>query len=293
MQLRNLFFPLLLISSLANAQSDSLSNWKKSIESGLNVNQASFSSNWKGGGVSSIALGALLNAKANYETNKVTFVNDLQLLYGMLKNNGQSFRKTTDKIFFDSKIGYKLHPKTDVYMAVNFLSQFSAGYSYSTDSLGQERAKLISKFFAPAYLTSSLGLEYRPVTYVSLRFGVGSFRQTFVVDTTIHRNVPKNYGVPIGKKVRNEIAFMLTINVDKDIAKNINLKARYMAFANYETLKAIDNRLDVTLTAKVNKLVNVNLSGTILYDQDMDYHIQYAQALSLGVLIKYSEFKEK
>src|SRR4051812_27367848 len=86
--------------SIAFGQTDSLtspamvaSKWKRSLETGLNVNQASFSDNWKGGGVTSLALGSLLNARAFYQGDKVSFDTDLQMTYGFLKNKGQNFRK--------------------------------------------------------------------------------------------------------------------------------------------------------------------------------------------------------
>lgn len=281
----------LLTTFLIYAQTDTTYNWKRSFSSGLNFNQASFSDNWKGGGVNSIALGSFLNARANYESEELTFSNELDLLYGIQKNKDQSARKTTDRIFFDSKLGYKLSPVWSAFVSVNFLSQFDLGYRY-TDSLGEERRELISKFFSPAYLTTSLGFEYKPVEYFWMRFGVGTFRQTFVGDKNIYRDEPMNYGVPVGKRVRNELALQYIANFDKDIAKNLNLKARFSAFANYETLDAIDTRLDMILTAKINRFINVNLTGTAMYDQDMDYKIQYSQSLALGILYNFSEFPE-
>ncbi len=67
-----LVFTLFLCSSV-NAQVihvDSLSNWRKSFKAGLNLNQASFSGNWKAGGVNSFGFNALLNYKANYKKDK-------------------------------------------------------------------------------------------------------------------------------------------------------------------------------------------------------------------------------
>jgi hypothetical protein len=75
----------------------------------------------------------------------------------------------------------------------------------------------------------------------------------------------KNYGVPIGKRVRTEAALIqMVANFDKDIAKSVNLKFRYLLFSSFKHPLNIDNRLDAMLTAKVNKFVNVNL-GPLLY----------------------------
>ncbi|MFN3403267.1 MAG: DUF3078 domain-containing protein [Cytophagaceae bacterium] len=282
---------ILIYSFPVLSQTDSLSNWKRKAETGVNINQASFSKNWNAGGVNSLALGSFFNGRAFYDSEKISFDNDLQLQYGFLNNDGQGFRKNSDRIFFDSKIGYKLTSVWNVYASVNFLSQFAPGFRFDQDTIGVERPVKISQFMSPGFLTSSVGLEYKPVPWFWTRFGAGSVRQTFVLDTTLYRTVPNNYGVPIGKTVRNEVAFVLTMNLDKDLSKNVNLKTRFTAFANYEDLKAIDTRLDFIFTAKVSRIINVNITGTVLYDQDMDYDVQYAQALSLGIMYSFTEFK--
>jgi hypothetical protein len=59
-------------------------------------------------------------------------------------------------------------------------------------------------------------------------------------------------------------------------------------FANYEKLTGIDNRLDVTLTANVNRLINVSLTGIILYDDDTSNKIQRSQAMAFGLVYKFA-----
>lgn len=266
--------------------------WKNSIQTGLNFNQSSFSGNWKAGGVNSVALGAFFNGKFNYSKNKMLFDNEIQLQYGVVKNDGQSTRKNIDRIFIDSKLGYGISKSWNLFYSINFLSQFDIGNNYGTDATGKETQTIISRFMSPAYLTQSLGVEYKPVDFFSLRFGTGTLRQTFVTDLELYKTEPKNYGVPIGKTLRNEMAFQFIANFDKDVLPNLNLKARALIFSNYEDLAATDVRFDANLTAKINKWVNVNLSGVLLYDQDMDTKIQYSQTLALGFLYTFANFVE-
>lgn len=84
--------------------------------------------------------------------------------------------------------------------------------------------------------------------------------------------------------------FQFVASYDKEILKNINLKARYMAILDYEKLngQGIVHRFDANLTAKVNRYINVNLAGVILYDYDQDHDVQFSQILSLGVLYNIS-----
>ncbi|HCZ34681.1 MAG TPA: hypothetical protein DHV26_01995 [Cytophagales bacterium] len=289
-------------SILASAQVvkvDSTSNWKKSFKSGLNVNQASFTSNWKAGGVNSIGFNGFLNYKANYKKDKNSWDNELDFLYGMVNNQGQGYRKTLDRIFLQTKYGRELAPKWSFTTSLSFLSQFAKGYSYAKDVNGVEQSTLISDVFAPAFVTSAWGFEYKPADYFKLNLSPFSPRVTIVADNNGRFDAvsPINpYGVLVGENTRFEwLAFQMAADFNKDIAENINLKWRYVMFANYETLEAktIDHRLDLNLTAKVNKFVNVSLGGILLYDFDQDSGVQLSQAFSLGVLYTFQNFSDK
>ncbi|AEL28657.1 DUF3078 domain-containing protein [Cyclobacterium marinum] len=266
------------------------SYWQSEFSAGLNFNQAGFSNNWKAGGVNSVAFGSIIAGKALYQKDKISWDNELELLFGIVRNEGEGTRKSNDRIFLDTKLGYQLSNKWSSYFSVNYLSQFAEGYTYNDDGT----KSLISKFMAPGYLTSSLGFEFKPNKEFFLRIGPFSPRFTFVTDNQIIANVPANYGVPAGETVRVEwLAMQVFASLDKNLSENLNLKSRYTMFANYETLsmKNIDHRLDVTLTAKISNIINVTLTGISLYDIDQDPGVQYSQGLALGILYKVGNKK--
>lgn len=290
---------ILLMGMTVYAQNaDQPSSWKNEVQTGLNLNQSSFSDNWKGGGVNSIAVGGFLNAKAELKKENYAWMNDLQLLYGNVKNKDQGLRKNADRIFFDSKFSYKITKHWNAFAALNFQTQFDAGFEYIKvkDSLGKETGEEISNrisgFMSPGYFTEALGLEYKPVDYFSAQFGVGALRQSFVTDQTLYARAGKDelYGVKKGETWRNQMVFQFVANFDKEIMKNIVLKARYMGLADYEKLdgQGLVHRVDANLTAKVNKYVNVNLAGVLLYDYDQDKDVQYSQVMSLGILYTFN-----
>ncbi|WP_138482256.1 DUF3078 domain-containing protein [Dyadobacter bucti] len=263
--------------------------WKK-IEFGANLNQGSFSSNWTGGGVNSVALGLFFNALNETKRGKNAWRNDFQSQYGIVRNKGQQSRKNVDRIFFDTKYNRELTQKWSLFANINFLSQFGAGYEYSSNPDSANVKRKVSGILSPAYLTEAIGIEYRPVPYFFLDFAPGALRQTIVVDTDLYVNTPdqKNYGVPIGKRIRTEAALMqIVANFDKDIAKNVNLKFRYLMYSSIKHPLNIDNRLDAMLTAKINKFVNVNLGAIVVYDDDQSNKVQFAQALSIGFLYSF------
>ncbi|WP_353719067.1 DUF3078 domain-containing protein [Dyadobacter sp. 676] len=263
--------------------------WRK-IEFGANLNQGSFSSNWTGGGVNSVALGVFFNALNETKKGKDSWRNDFQSQYGIVRNKGQQSRKNVDRIFFDTKYNREISTKWSLFANFNFLSQFAAGYEYNTNPDSINLKKKVSGLLSPAYLTEAIGIEYRPAPYFFVDFAPGALRQTVVIDKDLYVNTPdqKNYGVPIGKRVRTEAALIqLVANFDKDIAKDVNLKFRYLMFSTFHDPLEIDNRLDAQLTAKINKYVNVNLGAIVVYDRDQSSKIQFAQALSIGFLFAF------
>ena len=283
---RPVLFPEAVSLNAASSLELKVNYWKDLISFGVNINQASFTENWGAGGVNSLALGGQFSYKTDFTRDDKNFVSELITQYGKLKNKDQLSRKTADRIFWDNKVALKLSKSWYFFGSLNFESQFDLGYSFSKDAQGNEKRTLLSKFMAPGYLTESIGFEYKPVKYFFLRIGTGTARQTFVLDTNLYKTNPKNFGVTQGKNFRNELAFQLVSSFDKEIAKNLTLKSRYTMFANYEKLSSIDNRLDVTLIAAVNRLINVSIAGTILYDDDTANKIQASQAMSFGLVYK-------
>ncbi|MGK6352509.1 DUF3078 domain-containing protein [Parapedobacter sp. DT-150] len=262
--------------------------WRHWSSFGINANQSSFSDNWQSGGVNSISVGLLLNHKSDYTRNNTNFVTELNLQYGKQKNRDQLPRKNSDRIFWDNKLSLKIAQSWSVFTSLTFESQFDVGYNYELSSTGRDSiASVRSNFMAPGYLTESLGIEYKPDNTFSVRIGTGTARQTFVWDDEV---VPSadglRYGVEPDKNFRNDLAFQLTANLDRNLGNNLNIKSRYNMFANYEELGDPSHRLDATLTASVTRLINVSLSGILLYDSRQHEDIQTSQTLALGLLYK-------
>ena len=150
---------------------------------------------------------------------------------------------------------------------------------------------------APAFITFAVGAEYHPVDYFSVRISPFAPRVTIVNDperfvTTVG---PEPYGVVPPDETRYEwLAFQLLAEFDKDIATNLNLKWRYLMFANYETfeMKTIDHRLELMFNAKVNRFITVGLGGILLYDYDQDSGAQVSQVFNLGFAYSFQNYEE-
>ncbi|WP_432709332.1 DUF3078 domain-containing protein [Pedobacter sp.] len=276
-----IYKPIELAPKVVDAE---INYWNTKTSVGVNLNQAAFSDNWSGGGVNSMALSGLINYRTEYRKENLSYTSEVILNYGKVKNRGQLEKKTVDRIYWDNKAAIQLSKNWYFFGSINFESQFDAGYSYETRNGQEVRGAMLSRFMSPGYLTESIGFEYKPNPFFSTRIGTGTARQTFVLDTTIHNDKNNNFGVPIGSKMINELAFQVVMNYDKDIFKNINLKSKYMAFVPYDNFGYINHRLDIALTAKVNRYMNTAITGVGLYDRYTSSKIQGSQTLSLGLV---------
>ncbi|MGY0039603.1 DUF3078 domain-containing protein [Pedobacter sp. NJ-S-72] len=275
--------------------SSKVNYWKTKTAIGINVNQSSFSNNWSAGGVNSLAVGGLVNYNAEYKKDSYSYTTVVNLQYGKIRNKGQLQKKTNDRIFWDNSGAFKVSKNWNLYTSVTFESQFDSGYSYAPDGNGGEKPTIISKFMSPGYLTESVGMEYKPNKYFYTRFGTGAARQTFVLDNdellaaAAAAGTPRNdsYGVLAGHTFKNDIAFQIVSNFEKDIFQNVNLKSRYEIFVPYNNFEFMRHRLDVTMTAKVNRFMNVSLTGVGLYDKTTSNKIQGSQSLAMGVMFVF------
>ena len=284
--------PLIALGQEPSTQPDTLI-WKKKLNFSVNLNQASFSSNWKAGGINAFGFNSLFTYQANYKEDRNSWDNDIDLAFGFVNNSGVGYRKTIDRIYLDTKYGYELGDIWSVFLSLNLQSQFSNGYNYEDDN----QARLISGFFAPAFITAAVGFEYHPVEHFTVRISPFAPRITIVQDSErfVETVGPEPYGLVPPETVRYEwMGAQILAEYDKQIYENINLKWRYLMFANYETLEArrLDHRLDLDFIAKVGKYINVGLGGILLYDYDQDNKAQLSQVFSIGFLYSFQNYVE-
>lgn len=273
--------------------------WKYYFDGGVNVNQAYFSESWRGGGESSVALGAYVFANIRYSKNKWSWGAYLNTQYGLLKlfKNNTKLRKTTDMFQFSTKGEYRFAKSWRVFASGRFETQYQPGYTYrnvTPSDPTEEPYEVIdtkfSNFMTPGYTFEDIGIEYKPVDFFYVNLGLISLRQTYVLDTSIAvtdnnaDGIPDRYGVVQGKRFRNQFGFSGELGFDKNLHKNINLKFKYRFFKDYDFASAFNmvQRFDLIFSAKVTKYISTTLTYTALFDRDQDVRVQHAQGLALG-----------
>ena len=163
--------------------------WSTSLKTQINIGQTGLT-NWAAGGDNTFSLAAFIDGNANWKMNDMFWNNRLQLDYGFLYASSKPLlQKNTDRIYLESKWGYKTESMKNFYFSANydFKSQFSSGYEYKTpasvtDENGNELTGsalrqawrdarvLKSGLLAPAYTNLALGIDYTPAKWFALNF---------------------------------------------------------------------------------------------------------------------------
>jgi len=315
---RSLLFLIFLVPLIGLSQEPAPKSWEWTGITGLNLNQASFS-NWTAGGVNSVAFSALGKYTANHTKEKFTWNNNLNLLYGMVKNQNESMKKSDDNIELISVAGYDLSKKWAVTGYMSFRSQFTDGYDKDNDTIR------ISRFMAPGYLTLSPGFRYKPNDYFYLILSPATAKFTFVTDQTLADQ--GSFGVTPAEKDTNGVIIKQGENIllyvgpfleayfKKEVAKGYIYESRLKVlytFLNRDNLEPYDADLswENFLNYSIAKYFSVSLflhfvylpgQPTIKFDNfdgvavpkaSPNRHIQIKETLGIGITYSFPTTKE-
>lgn len=184
-----------------NKQALKDTTWKKGGFFSLSFSQVSLT-NWAAGGENSISLITLGNMYANYAKGKTKWDNNLDIGYGMIRQGEVGWRKSDDKLDFNSKFSHNAKGKFYYSGLGNFRTQLAPGYNYPNDSV------IISRWMAPGYLITSIGMTYKPDATFSLFVSPATGKFTFVLAQTLadlgaFGVDPAEFDAVTGEKIKN------------------------------------------------------------------------------------------
>ena len=276
------------------------SNWTNSLKTNVTVGQTGLF-NWAAGGDNTVSMAAFIDGNANWKKGDMFWNNRLQLDYGFLYASSKPIlQKNTDRIYLESKWGYKTEKMKKFYFSANFdfKSQFSNGYDYLTPTslvdennnkltgsalveAWNEARVLKSGFLAPAYTNLALGIDYVPTKWLSVNFAplTGGFvivrtpelRKSYSMELKDEwKDVTE--GVPTDGSQFRAAKFEFGAQLKADAKVNVNDKFSYstqlVLFANYLDIKHCprinwDNRIDW----KLAKYFSLTLTTNLIYDE--------------------------
>jgi len=247
--------------------------WKFGGLTNLNFTQV-YLNNWAAGGQQSLALTSLANLNLNYKKGNRSWINRLDLAYGVVQQGSEELRKTDDRIDFLSKYGRKASEHWYYTVLGNFKSQFAPGYNYPNDSV------LISDFMSPGYISLSLGMDYRPSDIFSAYISPATAKITTVLNQDLADagafGMEEAEFDEAGEKTKNGENFLFEVGastiliLDLPVMENITYKSRLELFSSYtRDPSKIDVFWENILNMKVNKYISASITATLIYDDDV------------------------
>lgn len=271
---------------------------------GLTVNQLAITY-WAAGGESNMSGKATADFKYTYNRSMFNYVTTGLFVYGA-QNFPKSKRleKTEDRLELAMTMTHN-NQKNLTFTSITMLkTQFTNGYKYPNDSIP------ISKFFAPAYLTISIGYTYNIHNIVSIFMSPAAGKFTFVNDQTLadkgsfgveagYWNIVEGDSTWIhGKRFLGELGFNVLIKYNQSFNNNISIFSNLNLYNNYMDVNK-DNRWNIdvdwetgirfTISKRISTIINVHL----IYDDNVKFTIEDKQKSilqfkeSLGVTFLY------
>ena len=273
--------------------------WKKGAGLGLDFAQLLQINPKQGAGQNRLGFGGAFNFFANYKKARIAWDNlgawqfGVQRLGTGLVAQGSStvkipFQKAIDELRFNSKVGYALKKDGKLFVAadLSFLSQLTKTYN-GTDTypgnflsdISGTNASPLSKLFAPATITLSLGLDYKVSSKLSVYFSPLAAKWIVVSDDNIAAlNV---HGNPVGENLFSALGALARVNyANKFLEDRLVYTSSIAFFSNY---KLEPQNIDVDWVNEFGFQIYKGLSAAItlnvLYDHDVKVQVTDSDAI--------------
>lgn len=275
---------------------------------GITLNQLAIT-HWAAGGESNGSGKVSADFKYTYNRKMFNYVTSGLFIYGIQSYpKKKRVEKTEDRLELSMTMTHNNNKHLTFTSIATMKTQFSNGFSYPNDSVP------ISKFFAPAYLTISIGYTYTIIPDIlSVFASPAAGKLTFVNDQTLADNgafgVEAAYWniingdsiwVP-GKKFLGELGFNILIKYKQTFKDNISIFSNLNLYNNYmDSNRAnrwnIDVDWETGIKFTINKRVSTVINIHMIYDDNVKFTIddkqkpilQFKESLGITFLYKFA-----
>ena len=260
--------------------------WTNGIMNQLGFSQLSLT-NWAEGGSGTVSMNAFVDMHANYAKGDMIWENRAQFSYGFIQSFEDGYRKGDDKIWMNSKWGYRAVNNLYLSALFNFRTQFSNGFDNAgTDAEGKPIKVLSSQFMAPGYVSLGLGVDYKPNAALSVNFAPMTGNMVIVEDERLRTK----YGNAEDEAIRYEFGAQLKTELKLE-RKAWKLQTSLILFSDFlNNPQNIQVNWDVNASLVLNKYFSATIRTNLIYDDNIlipDRHgvkaprIQFKEIFSL------------
>jgi len=235
----------------------------------LSFSQVAYSDSWESGGVPNLTLRAASNLSFTYKKQLFYFQSVFDGIYAMTWDDVNHLQKKEDRFQFTNTFGVRTAEKSKFYYTalIDLKSQFAPGYKSPADET------LISRFFSPAYMITSLGMSFKDGDVWSITVAPVSGRFTFVLDTAISR-MGIYTDVKPGNTVAANIGFYASIIYKKEF-KTTYFNSKMELFSNYtDNPQNIDIDWENKFGFKITSFLAIELYCRLVYKDKSRYPVK-------------------
>lgn len=279
---------LLALASIAAADP-----WKISLDLGLNLTQNSYSNNWTGGEIGSVAWVSMANGIFERQFSPIfNFKNTTKLQFGQTHTQDEITKdwkkpiKSTDKIDIENLGRFTLQAWVDPYVAFRIESQFLDA-SYNP----------VKRLFNPMLLTESAGIAKtiftRDKDLVATRLG-------FSLRENINRAIIDTATESTETQTASDGGIESVTDAQYKLAPNINYTGKLSLFKAFffskaddfkgtpaeDYWKAVDVNLENGISVAISKYIVLNFYTQLLYDKQVDLGGRFKETFALGLTYK-------
>lgn len=267
------------------ADNDTIGPWTKKGNASFLFNQSTFD-NWLPGGENNISGSLGINYDINYKKEDWTWDNKLIGSYGIVKTRNSAFaKKTDDRLEINSVLGKQAAERWYYSAFLNFKTQFTKGYQYSTNEDGAEIRDEYTSFLSPGYLLVGPGVLYKRDDNFKFNLSPATSKFTFV-DAKYTLPDAAYFGVEEGETLRYELGFNASAYWKLDVIANVTFENILNLYSNYlEDPQNVDLDYQLNIVMKINRYLTTNLSFQTVYDDNAFKGFQIRQVF--GVAANY------
>lgn len=239
------------------------SAWVYGMSTAFSLNQ-NYISNWARGGESALSSLLDLRGSADYHNrrSKIKWTNNARLRYGNILSEEFGFRTNQDIFEMNSQYNRNIRDKFDFSAVFYGKTQISRGYDFPNDSVP------ISTFLSPGTFTIGAGFEYEPIRNTKFNLSLLSYRNTFVLDTTLINQ--RAHGIEMGKRAKHEMGGQLVINSRTSLFEDVAVNNIVRLFSNYlDKPQNIDVDWEINLSKRFSYYFTISLNLHLIYDENI------------------------
>ena len=256
------------------------SPWIKEARTMVQLTQNYVTPNWYKGGYPSLALLIHLKGNITYKRGDLYWENTAELREGISttsKSDTLHRLNSTDDLFrIYSKLGYQVYSKLYVSALVDFQTTLSRSWK-------ENQNYLKTGFLTPIRFNIGLGLDYKPITGLSITFTPGTYKLVYANISDEKIVWVGDFGIDRGKNLLSEFGSSLRVEWTYKPLREIQLYSLLYFYTNYRAVE-IDWQIEVDFI--INRFLSTHLTLHPRYDTTVKstepIYPQFKELLSIG-----------